>query len=201
MHQTNGPILFVNTINNTPVILIKCPLGATAVSLVYFEINKYYSKTPVWRSISPNIWTAQSPRVTVRKLLTTGTEDRWCPISLYILRFQTEVGMDGLTAALICPKVIVVTTLFKAKLPPFLPHDLFLMLNCERTHLPSLNLDIEPCAPVTRWLYLLLVERQDNSLFQSEVFIPAITTVCHCADVPSKNPSQPTTPQALSHWA
>lgn len=59
------------------------------------------------------------------KLLTSGTEDRWCLISLYILRFKTEVGMDVLTGAVICPNVFVVTTLFKAKQPPFLPFDLF----------------------------------------------------------------------------
>lgn len=44
--------------------------------------------------------------------------------------------MDGLTGALTCANVLVVTTLFKAKLPPFLPDDLFLLLNYERTHLP-----------------------------------------------------------------
>lgn len=74
---------------------------------------------------------------TVRKLLTTGTEDRWCPISLYILRLKPEVGMDGLTWAVNClsANLVVVTTKLKAKRSLLLLCDSFLMLTYEWTHL------------------------------------------------------------------
>lgn len=62
----------------------------------------------------------------------TGTEDRWCPISLYILRLKPEVGRDGLTWAV---NLVVVTTKLKATLSPLLLCDSFLMLTYEWTHL------------------------------------------------------------------